>query len=180
MFHILYGCTYHLTKTYMTSTIKFKQNYIQQEDRKYKVWYSLDENGITICGRNYERFRGLEGLEVKNDSDIMTDYFDNSRIRIRKDDKYFNEALKAYEAKEEMKTQKELNRNLKKALLWESIPETNKKKVDGKRFLITKQYPHNKLEGFTTYEMALVSGKGKKTYFVSEHPQGRRTKLYSI
>ncbi len=86
--------------------VKFMWNGIKVDGTLYKAHYSMGgytansgipANTITIYGKNYDSLPQLEGLTIENDSDIMTDYFENDRIRITPDSKYYNDAKAAYE-----------------------------------------------------------------------------------
>lgn len=71
-----------------------------------KVWYSLDSrvdgrNCITIYAKGYNHQLGqiFNGVgEYKNDTDMMTDYFDKGTVRIFETDAIYAEARKAVEA----------------------------------------------------------------------------------
>lgn len=97
--------------------LKFMYNGIKLDGQLYKGWYSkgtytersgIPEGTITIYARDYKRFPQIEGLEIKNESDSMTDYFEEDKIRVYPTNKFYSEVHKAYEKQEErMKKQKE-------------------------------------------------------------------------
>ncbi len=82
--------------------IKILQNGIKHSDGGYTpCFYSMgnslkhSKDCITITARDYENLPDELG-KVQNDSDYMTDYFDNDRVYLEPGDKYYNEALAAY------------------------------------------------------------------------------------
>ena len=100
-------------------TIKFMWNGIKIDGELYKGWYSkghyTKESGIplgtiTIYGKNYISFPRIEGLEIINESDSQTDYFENDRIRVMPDNKYYNDVLNAYNKQEEHNRKKFIKR----------------------------------------------------------------------
>lgn len=82
-------------------TIKFMYNGIKVDGKLYKAFYSetqlsgLPEGTITIYGRDYISFPPIPGLIAENDSDIMTDYFADDRIRVTPDNRYYDEVKNA-------------------------------------------------------------------------------------
>jgi hypothetical protein len=87
----------------MTS-LKFFYNGIKGTDKKLqKVFYSngpfknLPTGTITIYAREYCRFTKeiRDIFTVKNDTDIMTDYFENDRIRVFPCHPLYNDVLEA-------------------------------------------------------------------------------------
>ena len=90
--------------------IKFVWNGIKVDGELYKCWYSgsdlvgFPKGTITIYGKNYKDLPRIEGLNVQNDSDSMTDYFENDRIRVTPDNKWFEEVKKAYAQQNEHRT----------------------------------------------------------------------------
>ena len=90
-------------------TVKFMWNGIKVDGTLYKAHYSIggmnggawDKNTITIYGKNYIDLPAVEGLNIENDSDIMTDYFENDRIRVTPNNKYYGEVLAAYNKQNE-------------------------------------------------------------------------------
>lgn len=73
-----------------------------------KAWYSYGnvtgcpEGTITIYARDYARFSDLVRacFDVLNDTDTMTDYFDNDRIRVAPTHPLYAQVRKAWEAQE--------------------------------------------------------------------------------
>ena len=82
-------------------TIKFMWNGIKVDGQLYKCWYSSSklvgypEGTITIYGKQYQDLPMIEGLAIENDSDLMTDYFENDRVRVTPDNKWYEEVRKA-------------------------------------------------------------------------------------
>jgi hypothetical protein len=76
-------------------------NGIKVDGKLYKAWYSdtatvdMPTGTITIYGKNYISFPDIPDLEVENDSDIMTDYFENDRIRVTPDSIHYNAVREA-------------------------------------------------------------------------------------
>ena len=82
--------------------VKFLYNGIKVDGKLYKAWYSLGkyrnypEGTITIYARDYESFPKIDGLNIENNTDLMTDYFENDRIRVTPDNKWYPQVLEAY------------------------------------------------------------------------------------
>lgn len=86
----------------MSNNVKFLWNGVKIDGTLYKGSYSagpytpgsLPEGTVTIYmgGSNTPR---IDGFVVENDSDIMTDYFDNDTVRILPNSKYHEAALVA-------------------------------------------------------------------------------------
>lgn len=83
-------------------TIKFVWNGIKVDGKLYKGFYvkSADDNTITLIAKEYSSLPRIDGLEVKNETDWMTDYFDTDHVKIAPNNKYYAEAMKAYIADE--------------------------------------------------------------------------------
>lgn len=90
-------------------TTKFLYNGIKVDGTLYKAQYSIGnytqeskipQDTITITAKDYKHFPQIPGLVIKNDSDSMTDYFDNDRIRIGMENQYYDEALIGYQKQE--------------------------------------------------------------------------------
>lgn len=91
-------------------TVKFMWNGIKVDGELCRAYYStgsytkesgIPEETITVYAKDYRGFPQIEGLQIKNDSDMMTDYFEKDRIRIMPDNKYYNEAKAACEKMKE-------------------------------------------------------------------------------
>ena len=82
--------------------VKFLWNGIKVDGKLYKAFYSSskgeEEEAITIYGKNYQRLPRIEGLDVKNDSDVRADYFENDRIRVLPTSPYYKDVLAALNA----------------------------------------------------------------------------------
>ena len=103
-----------------------------------KCWYSkgnllkngvLDNETITIYGEHYKRLPLIDGLEVLNDSDIMTDYFENDRIYVDVNSRYYEEVKNAYiqqeihNVKRNIKCyEKNVERCIKNAEIYKEVP----------------------------------------------------------
>lgn len=78
-------------------SVKFMWNGIKVDGELYKCWYcgskliGYPEGTITIYGKHYKDLPNIKGLTVENDSDSMTDYFENDRIRVTPDNPFYNE-----------------------------------------------------------------------------------------
>lgn len=83
--------------------VKFMYNGIKVDGKLYKGWYSLGgyrdmpEGTITIYAKEYgDHFPTIDGLQIENNTDIMTDYFEKDRIRVTPDNKWYHQVLEAY------------------------------------------------------------------------------------
>lgn len=90
--------------------LKFMYNGIKLNGKLYKGSYSkggytkqsgIPNDTITIYARDYEDFPKIEGLQIKNNSDSMTDYFEKDRIRVTPTNQYYLLVNEAYEKQEE-------------------------------------------------------------------------------
>lgn len=74
--------------------IKFLKKGLKINKEYYSCWYSLssNKNVINVYLRNCKRlpleFRKV--FDVKNDTDLMTDYFESDTIRINQNNEYYN------------------------------------------------------------------------------------------
>lgn len=82
----------------MTNEIKFLFNGIKIEGKLIKGFYSKGQylNGAVGCFYVHGYFSGQSELlrkyfKVENDTDIMTDYFDDDKIYFFENDKYLDE-----------------------------------------------------------------------------------------
>jgi hypothetical protein len=73
-------------------------NGIKVDGVLYKTDYNVykDESTIIMYADSHKRIPRIAGLTIINDSDSMTDYFETDTVRIAFNDKYYNEAKKAY------------------------------------------------------------------------------------
>lgn len=85
--------------------VKFMWNGIKVDGELYKSHYSkgrytfesgIPQESITIYGKHYCSFPLIEGLQIENDSDSMTDYFENDRILVTPDNIHYPAVLEAY------------------------------------------------------------------------------------
>jgi hypothetical protein len=85
-------------------TLKFLWNGIKVNGKLYRARYSPGEvigqpaETITIYAKDYERFPAIEGLTIINNSDIMTDYYEKDRIRVRPDNVHYAAVKAALDA----------------------------------------------------------------------------------
>jgi hypothetical protein len=81
-------------------------NGIKVDGKLFKGWYSMGQlrnypqGTITIYASEYDRFPIIEGLQVQNDSDSMTDYFEKDRIRVTPDNPHYEAVKAAYEKRQ--------------------------------------------------------------------------------
>lgn len=83
-------------------TIKFRFNGVQEDGMKLvRCWYWLNNDGsLGISARDYKSF-GPEmraAFKVRNESDLMTDYFDNDRVTVAPEHPLYKAALAGYAA----------------------------------------------------------------------------------
>lgn len=89
------------------SAAKFLWNGIKVDGTLHLASYSADTllrypaGTITIYGKRYKDFPKIDGLNVQNDSDMMTDYFQNDRIRVEPSNPHYEAVLAAWKAQEE-------------------------------------------------------------------------------
>ena len=81
--------------------VKFGWNYMKVGDKKSLVWYSVGQlinfpaGTITIYARDYDGLPAVEGLTIKNETDISTDYFEKDKIRVEPSSPFFPAVSKA-------------------------------------------------------------------------------------
>ena len=81
--------------------IKILQNGIKHDNGYTPCFYSMGNNTrhsdrcITIYARDYEHLPAELG-NIQNDTDTQTDYFDSDKVYLEPGDKYYDEALAAY------------------------------------------------------------------------------------
>jgi hypothetical protein len=84
--------------------LKFMYNGIKINGKLIKGFWSKGgyRNGALYCfyARSYFTPELAEVFKVRNDSDIMTDYFETDSIFFFESDKYINEVSKAYNLQE--------------------------------------------------------------------------------
>ncbi len=82
-------------------------NGIKKDGKLYKARYddgkrlNQPEGTITIHGKRYEPLPQIEGLNIQNDTDIMTDYFENDVIRVTPDNPHYPAVAEALEKQKE-------------------------------------------------------------------------------
>ncbi len=80
--------------------IKFNKYHVTNGVIKSRVFYSLDNRSdgkkcVTIYARDYDRSLGkIFGSDYKNDTDLMTDYFDEGNVTLFEDHQLYEKALK--------------------------------------------------------------------------------------
>jgi hypothetical protein len=92
----------------MSKQIKFQKFYVTDGAVKAKVFYSAGQNyrdvkagiagglvdTVTLYARDYDRKLGLIFKDgYQNDTDLMTDYFDQGRVRLFPGDTLYDAAL---------------------------------------------------------------------------------------
>ena len=89
--------------------VKFMWNGIKIDGTLFRAHYSkgnyTPESGIpagtiTVYRRDYGPMPEIPGLTRRNESDIMTDYFETDRIMIARDNGWYPAALAAWEKAE--------------------------------------------------------------------------------
>lgn len=81
--------------------IKILQNGIKHDNGYTPCFYSMGNNTrhsdrcITIYARDYEHLPAELG-NIQNDTDTQTDYFDSDKVCLEPGNKYYTEALAAY------------------------------------------------------------------------------------
>ena len=80
---------------------KFMWNGIYVDGILYRCRYSkgnlinYPESTITIYAKEYKPLPKIDGLNIKNDSDMMTDYSEKDRVYVTKENKHYNQVLNA-------------------------------------------------------------------------------------
>ncbi len=82
--------------------MKFRKYFVANGDIKARISYSLDNridgrNCVTLYAKDYTRALGKLFKEYKNDTDSMTDYFDQGRVTLFEDHPLYLEARQAVE-----------------------------------------------------------------------------------
>lgn len=105
----------------LKSEIRFLTHAVVHNGKKARVHYSqgsytpeskIPKGTITIYAKDYGEQLPKE-LSPKNDTDIMTDYFNTDTARITPDNKYYKDVLKALN-KAKIKDEKLIERRKKK------------------------------------------------------------------
>lgn len=101
--------------------IKFLPHAIKYDGKREKVHYwkggytkesGFPEETITVCARGYGNCLPRE-LSPKNETDLMTDYFDTDTARVTPSSPYYKDVLKALKKKEEHNAKIMARRKLK-------------------------------------------------------------------
>ena len=81
--------------------MKFVYNGIKTEKGLHQAWYYKRTDGdIEIVAKHYKHLPYIQGEVIENDTDTMTDYFCNDRIRFSPTSPYWKEVEAAHEAQE--------------------------------------------------------------------------------
>ena len=81
--------------------IRFMWNGIKVDGKLHRAWYSTGklinspEGTITIYGKEYSGIPQIEGLQIQNNSDSMTDYFEKDRIRVEPSNPHYKAVTEA-------------------------------------------------------------------------------------
>jgi len=92
--------------------IKLMKHYVSDGETKARVWYSMGNYvdglpGVTIYAKDYGNKLGTYfSGKVRNDSEMMTDYFETDSVRLRPGDEHYEAALARAEAKEKENAQR--------------------------------------------------------------------------
>ena len=98
--------------------IKFMYNGIKIDGKLYGGHWSfgsniVDKDCITFYSKGYERMPNF-GMPIENNSDIMTDYFEEDRLRFMPSSPYYLQAMESFnmqQVKREAKHNRYLVRN---------------------------------------------------------------------
>lgn len=63
--------------------VKFMKHYVQDGPLKVKVYYWQFKDYLVIAAKEYGYSLQKIFADATNDTDVMTDYFDKSRVNIR-------------------------------------------------------------------------------------------------
>ncbi len=80
----------------MKTTVKLLTNGIKNNGDYIRCFYTEKNGSILITARDYKNLPKELG-NIKNDSDMITDYFENDRVLITPTNKYYKAAKEAYE-----------------------------------------------------------------------------------
>lgn len=80
----------------MKTTVKLLANGIKNNGDYIRCFYTEKNGSILITARDYKNLPKELGT-VTNDSDMITDYFENDRVLITSTNKYYKAAKEAYE-----------------------------------------------------------------------------------
>lgn len=83
--------------------MKFRKYFVANSEFKARVSYSLDNRVdgrkcVTIYAKDYTRALGKIFAEYRNETDSMTDYFDQGHVDLFEDNKFYKEARAAVES----------------------------------------------------------------------------------
>lgn len=91
------------------ANLKFMYNGIKLDGELKRAHYSkgsyfnFPEGTITIYAKGYSRLPKIDGLDVENETDSQTDYFDDDKIRVVPGNKYYDLVHSAYKSQEAKK-----------------------------------------------------------------------------
>lgn len=91
-----------MTAKFVWNGIKINGEFFKGHYTKgpYTATSGIPEGTITVYMSGYKSLPRIEGLNIENDSDIMTDYFETDTVRIFPGTMYYEEAAKAHKAHE--------------------------------------------------------------------------------
>ena len=98
--------------------IKFMYNGIKIDGKLYKghwsngPWITGVEENVTFYRSEYGRMPNI-GVEVENNTDIQTDYFEQDRIRFNTKSKFYSQAVSAFNVQAAHREAKHQRRLLK-------------------------------------------------------------------
>jgi len=83
-------------------SVRFMWNGIKVDGKLHRCWYSTGkllnspEGTVTIYGKEYyPGIPQIEGLQIQNNSDSMTDYFEKDRIRVEPTNPHYSAVMEA-------------------------------------------------------------------------------------
>lgn len=81
--------------------VKFVWNGIKVDGKLHRAWYSVGNlvnypaDTVTIYCRDYDPLPKINGLNVENDTDLMTDYFEKDRVRVLSSNPHYPAIMEA-------------------------------------------------------------------------------------
>lgn len=95
--------------------IKFKRHYVTNGNAKARIWYSVGHRidgrkCVNLYSKSYSDKLALIFSSTKNDTDLMTDYFETDKVTIFENDPNYLPALKMANFISEQRTLKQEQR----------------------------------------------------------------------
>lgn len=122
---ICYAEAYEPPQAEPAPNVKLMYNGIKVDGQLHKAYIyrvfdntrtdNLPTGTIYYIAKNYNRLPQLPGTVHKNDTDSMTDYFDDDKIYILPDSPYFTAASQAYLQKEKIDAKRRMKFEAKRA-----------------------------------------------------------------